>query len=742
MNLNLFQNTDAENLSLKKYVDTFLNSSDADYNIFQLPPIQRNAVWNVAQIERLWDSILRGFPIGSLLLANRKTGSTARNLIDGNQHTSEEEGFFLLDGQQRTRSILLGFAPTTSARLWIDLDPILNFGNPEMNDRKFMLRVLTSYQPWGMNDRNPTDKISEAQKFDARNELNNVNVHYDYQVSINLKQNSDQSEIFSWPVRSNLPVPIDLLLKLFIGSNDEFKVPEWKEVSNLISSRYEKPENAPQHFFEIVEALRPILNTEDITIRKRSIVLLYQNEILAPTQNFEQDSMEVLFRRVNAGGTVLQGEEMTYSLLKSSWDGAYDMVSSIVTDSQIGYLLSPTRIVMAATRLSRYIQNNTDTANPNISSFRKWIGETEVTPLFLITIQELLIKGKGKSRSIFHNVVHLFCELVLYKDNLPSDIGLPRKLLLSMNPNLYHPVLIWIYEHRENKKMLENNRINILRFLIHCHLTVDKYEKASKKVIDYLRENKGDRFPDKEIYDLLVNEGLATMLPTIEEFSRPFAGKTDGLLRTHDELFNIEGDGNNLFRQWFWHDSRTILLWFQREYAAKWFEGYNPSSDDNYDTPYDWDHILPYSHIIGNGNFIPPSDIKEEWDKFWHSRYRYINSIGNLRIWPFWANRSDGNNCHTIKLRMSTADFKEDIIASELLLKSSDEFFEASSIDKDDSLLWQNAGGTPRDWNKTRSISWQLAVEKRVCYLYGRLYKSFKFEDWITKKEERDKQEI
>ena len=147
MNLNLFQNTDAKNLSLKKYVNTFLNSSDTDYNIFQLPPIQRNAVWNVAQIERLWDSILRGFPIGSLLLANREIGSTARNLIDSNQHISDAEGYFLLDGQQRTRFILLGFAPTTSSRLWIDLDPVLNFGNPEINDRRFMLRVLTSYQP-------------------------------------------------------------------------------------------------------------------------------------------------------------------------------------------------------------------------------------------------------------------------------------------------------------------------------------------------------------------------------------------------------------------------------------------------------------------------------------------------------------------------------------------------------------------------------------------------------------------
>lgn len=730
MNINLFQNSDAEILSLKKYVDTFLNRSNEDFNIFQLPPIQRNAVWNVAQIERLWDSILRGFPIGSFLLANRRKGSTARNLINGNQHASGKEGYFLLDGQQRTRAILMGFTPAAGARLWIDLSPVLNFGNPELNDRKFMLRVLTSYQPWGMNDRNPIDKISEAQKFDAREELNLDNIHYDYQVSVNLTDNGNENEMYSWPVRAKLPVPMDLLVKLFVDSNDEFIVPDWEEVCALIPSRYEKPEIAPPHFFQIAEALKPILDIKDNKLKTRSVVLLYQNEILTQNNYIEQDSMEVLFRRVNAGGTVLQGEEMAYSLLKSSWDGAYDMVSSIVMDSQIGYLLSPTRIVMAATRLSRFIQNNPDTANPNISSFRKWIGETNEKNSFIKILQELLNKDTKESRSTFHNILHLFCDLVLYRERLPEDVGLPRKLLLSINPSLYHPVIIWIYQHRDNKVLLEHNRINILRFLIYCHLTVDNYEKSSKKVIDFIKGNKSVDFPDKEIYNLLVKSDLSIGIPDIESFSSPLIGKTDGFLKTHDELFNIEDDEYNLFRQWFWHDSRTLLLWFQRSYSSKWFSGYNPTSDDAYDTPYDWDHILPYSHIIGHGNYIFPSNSKEENDKFWHSRYRYINSIGNLRIWPFWANRSDGNNCHTIKLRMNSPDFNNDAIANELLLKTSADFLEASCINKEDFMIWQNASGAPRDWNKNRASSWQQAVERRVCYLYGQFYDAFKFQEW------------
>ena len=33
-----------------------------------LPPIQRGFVWHANKIERLWDSIARGFPIGALML--------------------------------------------------------------------------------------------------------------------------------------------------------------------------------------------------------------------------------------------------------------------------------------------------------------------------------------------------------------------------------------------------------------------------------------------------------------------------------------------------------------------------------------------------------------------------------------------------------------------------------------------------------------------------------------------------
>ena len=85
----------------------------------ELPSIQRGFVWKPKQVEDLWDSILRGYPIGSFLFS--KSG----------------EKLYLMDGQQRSTSIFLGhFNPynqidTTKAWsikgelpvLWIDIKP-------------------------------------------------------------------------------------------------------------------------------------------------------------------------------------------------------------------------------------------------------------------------------------------------------------------------------------------------------------------------------------------------------------------------------------------------------------------------------------------------------------------------------------------------------------------------------------------------------------------------------------------
>ena len=81
-----------------------------------LPTVQRGFVWKPNQIENLWDSLLRGYPVGSFVLSHGGSSSNGANApLD------------LLDGQQRATAICLGFGSETlrqsvdQAKVFIDL---------------------------------------------------------------------------------------------------------------------------------------------------------------------------------------------------------------------------------------------------------------------------------------------------------------------------------------------------------------------------------------------------------------------------------------------------------------------------------------------------------------------------------------------------------------------------------------------------------------------------------------------
>lgn len=68
-------------LSIRKIV-SYLNDDEADGGGFWLPNIQRPFVWNEDQIARLFDSIMREYPISTLLVWKTKEEVKHRKFID------------------------------------------------------------------------------------------------------------------------------------------------------------------------------------------------------------------------------------------------------------------------------------------------------------------------------------------------------------------------------------------------------------------------------------------------------------------------------------------------------------------------------------------------------------------------------------------------------------------------------------------------------------------------------------
>ena len=145
--------------SLRKIV-TFLNNPDEDGG-FWLPNIQRPFVWSEEKTCRLFDSILREYPISTLLVWKTKSTIRRRKFIDNflPQHRHQLTAFYVpeddkkkclvLDGQQRLQSLYIGLKGSYEGReLYLE---ILSGEVAAPDDVKFKFAFLEADKgkfPW------------------------------------------------------------------------------------------------------------------------------------------------------------------------------------------------------------------------------------------------------------------------------------------------------------------------------------------------------------------------------------------------------------------------------------------------------------------------------------------------------------------------------------------------------------------------------------------------------------------
>lgn len=739
----LFSEGDVETASLLTYVGWSHQENDAGENLIQLPPLQRDAVWKIAQVERLWDSLLRGFPIGSFLLAPRDKGKPSRGIESHEQHDSTDSGWYLLDGHQRTRALILGVAGLKGARLWIDMAPQSN----SMTDRAFLFRVCTNQHPWGMRQSDPDNKIEEAALSEARLQLRGIcphlkhsSPHYDF----------DLSPDDTWPVSATLPVPFIELRQLVKESRRTHEIVRWTHLLPMSKRAFLEKHQNSIHESQVIDAIS--------NLHKRIVVLLKLDPANDPRlahQASERpgapDAIETLFERVNSGGTRLEGEDMMFSLLKAKWADAYRLVQSIVDQERVGFLLQPTSIVLSAARLARARvaatgrKGDDDAAKPTVKQFRRWISEEagDGENTFLGEMKRYIDDSPVPLKPRFVRIMLAFIDVTQYRDE--RDIGLPRSLLQSLDRFAIEVVLRWIdtqLDAADFQRTLSLSRLPILRFLVHSLLAWTDSEKASRRALKELPD-RTRQFPDEQIYRRLTKEEggsppVALEMPCPHALKDALAlaqGRTITGLRTYTELFlskespGVQGE----FVKRFW-EQRIVLLWFQRAHLEKLFPGYDPLKMRS-DSPFDYDHILPSSHLAKQGGKPKFGDAigLDESERFKANRRLYCDSIGNLRIWPGWANRTDQAAAPDKKLGLIHGN---DNMTSEEKLRvlgydKWSDIRRASAICPDHDQLWREASGESLNWtNPDRRKSFQDAVEQRVGWLYESLYDAFEYRVW------------
>ena len=96
---------------------------------YQIPTFQREVVWDKDNVKKLWDSIYKFYPIGSILVWKTDLKLQNHRAIGGHiitEENSRTEFQYLLDGQQRTTALLTSlYGGKIEGK--VDFDPTLYF---------------------------------------------------------------------------------------------------------------------------------------------------------------------------------------------------------------------------------------------------------------------------------------------------------------------------------------------------------------------------------------------------------------------------------------------------------------------------------------------------------------------------------------------------------------------------------------------------------------------------------------
>lgn len=181
-------------LSISELID------EARRGKLRIPPFQRRFRWYGSDIERLLDSIRRGYPIGSLLLWERSASAGAVEfgpvVVPA---PAVEDAWWVVDGQQRLTSIVGVLAsppdPSPEFDLYYDLSTS-EFRRPgsrrPQSDWVPLRRVVDTneFVTWLLEFR---ERGASAEQVQAATELGNQ--LRDYRIPISLVRDAEESEL-------------------------------------------------------------------------------------------------------------------------------------------------------------------------------------------------------------------------------------------------------------------------------------------------------------------------------------------------------------------------------------------------------------------------------------------------------------------------------------------------------------------------------------------------------------------
>jgi hypothetical protein len=260
--------------TIRKFVN-YLNNAE-EQGGFWLPNIQRPFVWKEDQIERLYDSILREYPIGTLLIWKTNSRIKRRRFIDlyrddlrltdFYEPENESPKMMVLDGQQRLQSLFIGLKGSYNKKeLYLN---ILSGDLTAPEDTKYAFDFkLTGAFPW--------IKFKELVFTDK----------HPREIQADIHERSPKE--LTQDERDRIQDNVSLIREVFCTKDNIF--------------------------YQVVDSIdRPAAYGED-------------------------DVVEI-FIRANSGGTLLGKSDLLFSLLTATWEDADEKMEELIEDiNRTGY---------------------------------------------------------------------------------------------------------------------------------------------------------------------------------------------------------------------------------------------------------------------------------------------------------------------------------------------------------------------------------------------------------------------
>lgn len=305
-----------------------------------LPDIQRPFVWRDAKVRDLFDSLYRGFPIGSYLLW-RNTANGRTHQIGAKEHEHKDPNLLIIDGQQRLTALYSVFRGVAVKDENYE-DRIITIAFNPITEEFRVADAATQRNPEFIN--NVTDLFSKAstrtfinqyleklrkekdnlkkkhllilKKIDEKEELNKGDVEL-FSDKIKSSDVFDENRII-WEklgLTEKEPIENDEENEEDNGSEEETDVVEIinDELSLLSMDELQK----------VKEALtREEINDEELTssrIEKLYNLKNYPFNALEIVPDLTEEQVAEIFTRINSKGTVLKQADFILTLLSVFW---------------------------------------------------------------------------------------------------------------------------------------------------------------------------------------------------------------------------------------------------------------------------------------------------------------------------------------------------------------------------------------------------------------------------------------